>query len=220
MGTFLNLVGLRFGKLLVREIAGKTNQGIYRWLCVCDCGNLTVVRVTGLTSSNTKSCGCGVNAVGTKLKYKQLPNGTLKSDEYNTWKNMKSRCYSKNSKQYFRYGGRGITVCDKWRNDFIAFLNDMGCRPSPSHSLDRIEVNGNYEPSNCRWATKGEQSRNRRNNHLVFYNGKMYVVTDLAKEFGVTYQILGRHLNRGKTIEQAVQFFKTTSKTKNNLKPL
>jgi hypothetical protein len=108
-----------------------------------------------------------------------------KTPEYRAWSAMKLRCANPNNEQYHNYGGRGITVCDRWRQSFAAFLVDMGPRPSPRHSIDRIDNNGNYEPGNCRWATSREQNRNRRNNIVLTHDGRTMCLADWARELGV-----------------------------------
>jgi len=148
----LDLVGKKYGFLTVESYshsAGKTY-----WNCVCICGNKGVYVGSDITRKRNlefRSCGC-----------KRGKHGFSKTIEYRTWKRMRNRCNNKKTPVYPHYGGRGITICDRWTESFENFLADMGMRPSPKHSLDRIDVNGNYEPSNCRWATMPVQCSNRR----------------------------------------------------------
>src|SRR5690606_36633953 len=129
------------------------------WLCLCDCGNEKSVRADSLVSGRILSCGCyHKEAVSQRTRTHGLSN-TL---EYHIWENMIQRCTNPNHLAFGYYGGRGITVCDRWRNDFTAFINDMGPRPSNCYSVDRIDVNKGYEPGNCRWATRETQMRNTR----------------------------------------------------------
>lgn len=153
------LTGIRFGKLVV------LNQGphfgpLIGWYCLCDCGQLTHVRAGHLTSKRIRSCGC---LVGEKHgeAYNKSNEGRWVSKEYKAWSHAKARCLNKNNKKYPIYGGRGITMCQEWQRSYKAFLRHMGRSPA-GRSLDRIDVNGHYEPGNCRWATASEQSRNRR----------------------------------------------------------
>jgi hypothetical protein len=190
----------RFGRLRVLIPQGrKTNSkgnAIHGFaaLCVCDCGTLTAVRWTALYRNSTQSCGClhRDTVVATFTTH-----GHTGSAEYECWNHIKKRCLDPNAVGYQNYGGRGITVCARWRDSFTAFLEDMGPRPSPGHSIDRIDNEGNYEPSNCRWATRREQSRNRRTNVWVTYQGKSMVLADAARASGLSQSLLWRRLKQG-----------------------
>ena len=128
-----------------------------------------------------------------------------KTPEYNAWRNMKIRCYDENHDSFEYYGGRGIQVCDRWLDDFAHFLADMGLRPDGC-SLDRIDPDGNYEPSNCRWATVGEQARNKRSARVFSYKGRTQCIFEWAEEYGVNYHTLYKRLNRlGMTIDEALE---------------
>lgn len=152
----LDLAGKRFHRLQV--IARTKNRGRnVMWSCKCDCGIAIDVSSSSLSSGKNKSCGCF-----RREAMSQFRHGSVNTPEYNTWSSMLRRCNNANNRSYPRYGGRGIRVCDQW-NDFVGFLRDMGRKPSPDHSLDRIDNNGNYEPGNCRWATRVQQSRNSTN---------------------------------------------------------
>ena len=164
----LDVGGQRFGRLLVTEKRRRRNSGHIMWLCQCSCGNQTWVSASDLNSGNTRSCGCLrdelIAAVGTTHGHRRDRQWTV---EYTAWAGMIQRCTNPHTKGYACYGGRGITVCARWRNSFENFLADMGEKPSRSLSIDRIDNNGNYEPENCRWATASEQQKNRRPRQTV-----------------------------------------------------
>lgn len=162
MGKLVDLTGQRFGRLSVvsREQNNKNNKAM--WLCKCDCGNLKTILGSHLTSGNTQSCGCQRKDTMQKLLTVHGHNRRgQRSGEYESWRGMIERCTNPNHQAYKDYGGRGIVVCERWRN-FENFLADMGSKPSKEYSIERIDVNGNYELSNCKWTTKTEQSRNKR----------------------------------------------------------
>jgi len=156
--SFVNLTGNKYARLTVVDFAGSQGRKSL-WRCLCACGNEKIIRSDSLKSGSVKSCGC-------LSKEKTRERSTIHSGcgtaEYVAWQSMKARCYSKNAVEYPNYGGRGVTVCGRWKNSFIDFLGYMGKKPKPEYSLDRINNDGVYEPGNCRWATKTTQSRNTR----------------------------------------------------------
>ena len=156
--NFIDLTGKRFGRLVVERYTGSVGKKS-KWQCVCDCGNRTIVNGQSLTRLATRSCGCLFREiVGARFK----SHGKRYTPEYNTWCGMRQRCLNPNTTRWADYGGRGIKVCDRWMHDFPAFLADVGQRPSPRHSLNRVNNDGDYEPGNVRWALASEQMRNRR----------------------------------------------------------
>jgi hypothetical protein len=164
MPQIRELFGQRFGRLVANEIVGRSADRKVLWRCQCDCGQAVIVRSSKLTTGHTESCGC---LVGDQLRERKLVHGHKRrakvggqSRTYTTWSCMKRRCQSVENSNYRFYGGRGIKVCERWQT-FENFLADMGERPA-GKTLDRIEVNGNYEPGNCKWSTHSEQVRNRR----------------------------------------------------------
>ncbi len=169
---FTDLTEKRFGRWTVISESGRTPQGKTQWLCRCDCGNQAVVRRNNLTNGGSLSCGCLRREHGAKLGkqfgevntvHGYARRGTLISI-YNTWAHMRQRCYNPRDKAYRYYGGRGIIVCDRW-SKFENFLSDMGPKPE-GLTIDRIDTEGHYTPSNCRWATRQQQSANRNYNRI------------------------------------------------------
>lgn len=161
MGKLIDLSGLKFGKLTVIDSCGVDKDKKLIWNCLCDCGNSKKISGNSLRRGFTKTCGC---------KYKDGNNKThnlTKTVEYRVWADIKTRCLNKNCKNWKYYGERGIKISDDWLNSFVTFLNDMGKRPSKKHSIDRVDVNGDYCKENCRWVTIDIQSKNKRNSKTL-----------------------------------------------------
>lgn len=183
-----NLLGRRFGRLLVtEEMPSETTGSAKRkrciWKCVCDCGNIVNKKSEKLLQG-TMSCGCLHSESTSKINSK---HGMYQTDEHRAWRHMKNRCFNPNDRVYVNYGGRGITVCDRWKDSFENFYADMGNRPSKLHSIDRIDVNGNYEPANCRWATIKEQARNKRGTFYAEYNGERLPLKTWCERLNLDY---------------------------------
>jgi hypothetical protein len=155
----VDITGQTFGQLTVTGRAENRRGGEARWHCTCDCGGSTTTTGSNLRRGRTTSCGCAVARFNRQARTTHGGRGT---PEYEIWCSMIKRCENPNHHAYDRYGGRGIRVCPEWRSDFAAFLRDVGRRPRPELSLDRIDNNGNYEAGNVRWATAKEQAANRR----------------------------------------------------------
>lgn len=201
--------GLRFNRLLVVSLSHCKASRSY-WNCLCDCGNEVVVQSQHFIRGHTKSCGCLQREAAAAIR---RTHGMYLTAEYGIWRDMKQRCLDPNSSCFYRYGGRGITVCDAWQQSFEIFYESMGPRPSAKHSLDRIDNNGPYSPENCRWATNAEQSSNTRRNQLVTFEGKTKTITEWANELGIRPSTLNSRLCKYNwTVEEAL----TTPVTKRN----
>lgn len=196
-------VGKRYNKLtIIKRVDDKPygNQGRVRamFLCRCDCGVIKEIDWDSLKRGATVSCGCHKNKIsGDRFKTHELSN----TPEYISWKNMKARCYNKSNTSYKNYGGRGITVCDSWLNSFENFYRDMGEKPSPELSLERRDVNGNYERSNCYWATNTVQANNKTNNIYIEFNGVCKTLSEWSLSTGLPYDVLKRRKSRGWSVE-------------------
>lgn len=202
MGRFIDITGQRFGRLVVLKRAENFGE-CTAWLCRCDCGNEKVIRSSSLTNGRTKSCGCFNHEVRVNQKI-FLTHGMSHTRQFTIWTDMKNRCYVKTNPDYKNYGGRGITVCDKW-HALEGFWEDMKDGYKEDLSLDRINVNGMYCKENCKWSTPTEQSNNRRNNVIMTAFGVTDTLANLCRIFHVNYKtvfarIRYQHLN----IEDAI----------------
>lgn len=191
-----DLTSRKFGKLTVEKYAFSKN-GRAGWLCKCECGNEKVVSSGDLLYGQVKSCGCLHKATKHNLSNTKI---------YSAWKNIKARCYNKNSSHYNCYGARGISVCEEWKNNFMAFYNwSINNGYKEGLSIDRIDNNGNYEPNNCRWCDRITQANNTRTNHFITYNGKTQTITQWSRELGLSRGVLWNRIYCYKwTIERAL----------------
>lgn len=196
----LDLSGQRFSKLVALSTTGLKDHGTAIWRCVCDCGCYANVSTRNLRSGHTRSCGC---LKGGLVQHGETVTKEF-SAEYIVWQSMRHRVvWKNNSKDHERYQGRGISCCERW-NSYENFLSDMGRRPSPKHSLDRIDNNGDYEPGNCRWATKKQQARNRRTNRVIEYNGIILCVAEWSEKLGLAQATINQRLTLGWSAERAL----------------
>lgn len=191
--NFIDYTNQKIGSLLFLNYVGKS-----KWECICDCGHKFIINSQSIRKQNQRRCKyCFYK---TKKKH-----GISCTPEFQAWQHIKERCYNKENRMYKNYGGRGIKMCDRWIGDNGAynFFIDLGKRPSSTHSIDRINVDGDYEPNNCRWATKHEQMRNRTNNVVIEYNNEKMILTDWAKRLKISRGCLISRLKDGWSIEEA-----------------
>lgn len=197
--------GTKFGRLTVVGPAEKDEWGAVRWTCRCECGTPVVVKGTGLRRGNPKSCGCLNQDVtmGRSIRHGETRRGA-RSPEWSAWSSMIYRCHYPLNRSYPNYGGRGIVVCDRWRELFENFLEDMGRRPSPHHSLDRIDNDGPYSPENCRWSDNKAQHRNKRINTILEYAGKRMTLAAWAECTGIPSSVISHRILGSWTVERAL----------------
>jgi len=192
--NFQDLTGQVFGRLTVMSFDHCSAASKSMWKCLCVCGRTVIVDTSRLRGRVTQSCGCLQRERARKYATR---HGRSKTAEYRCWTSMIERCYQENRSDYCRYGGRGIVVCAKWRNSFSEFYDDMGPRPGPGYSIDRIDNDGNYEPSNCRWATLKQQARNKRTSLLVSFRGKTKTLAEWSEILNVPYGTLWNRVQSG-----------------------
>lgn len=208
----LDIVGKRFNKLVVmREVEPKLNKNGYKdrqFECQCDCGNVMIANGSSVASGNTKSCGC---LSLTRFQNLITKHGMRHTRLYRIWLGMKSRCYIRSVGSYENYGGRGIVVCEEWHDNFQAFCDWAMANgydenaPKGQCTLDRIDVNGNYEPSNCRWVDMKTQCNNKRNTRYLTYKGETTTIRELSEKYNVYYKTLVSRLKSGKSVEEAIE---------------
>lgn len=187
-----DLIGQKFGRLtVIGKNSERSPHRYVRWDCLCDCGGSITVVSNNLATGDTTSCGCYRKEVVTQA---QTTHGMSSTTEYSSWQNMLNRCTNPNEEAYKNYGGRGITVCERWLNSFENFFADMGFKPGPEYSIERRENNRGYSPDNCHWATRGEQNNNKRNNVLFEYNGETKTIKEWSVVSGINYDKLHARL--------------------------
>lgn len=210
MGKFKDLTGQKIGKLTVeKKIEGSKPT---KWLCKCDCGNYKEIFGSNLTRNHTTSCGCLAIKKRSERMKKNNPgkiHNLYHTRLHTIWTAMKQRCYSTSHIHYKNYGGRGITICEEWldkENGMLNFYNwAMANGYKENLTIDRIDVNGNYKPNNCRWITMQEQQNNKRNNYIIKYNNKEYTMTNLARKYNINPDRLSERLRNGWDLEKALK---------------
>ena len=206
MRKIRDLTGQKFGRLVVMGMSNKRgdNNRVY-WDCLCECGNIIKSLSFNLKNGGVRSCGCLRREKVGKINLVH-GFGRRKSkfiSEYHIYKSMIFRCLNSNNSAFFNYGGRGIQVCQRWLNSFEDFLEDMGPRPGPEYSIDRIDNNGDYCPENCRWATKIEQANNTRVNVRKVFNNEEMTITQWGRKLNIRVKVLESRFKMGWSIERA-----------------
>lgn len=198
-----DITGRRFGALVALGISGRGPRGHILWRCQCDCGNQHVAPGSRLLNGGCKSCGCQRSAMIGDARRKH--GYSRRSGEYKSWSGIIERCENPKNPAFGNYGGRGIQVCLRWRASFEAFLADVGPRPSRGHTIDRIDVNGNYQPGNVRWATWRTQAQNRRDVRLFSFDGRTLCLTEWARELDIPYlRLYNRIVRHGEPAEKVL----------------
>lgn len=198
-GKAIDISGQTFGRLTAIAPVDRTKCKHILWLCICECGAESVVRATYLRRGLTRSCGCLHRE---ELAERLTLHGMSGSLEYRTWQDMRERCENPNDGKHKHYGGRGITVCDRWQT-FEYFYADMGDKPA-GLTIDRINNDGDYTPENCKWSTRKQQQRNKRNNRLLTMNEQTLCIAEWAEKTGLGYYAIYHRLERGWPIEKAL----------------
>lgn len=201
MGRFIDLTGQRFGHLVVERKATPTKDGAVQWLCTCDCGTRKEIRGKHLRDGRSKSCGCYRVKNTAKMFTK---HGMSESRIYTIWVGMKDRCTNVHNVEYEQYGGRGILVCEEWQTfePFYEWAFANGYREELT--IDRVDNNGNYEPSNCRWSTYSEQANNTSRNHVLRFNDEEHTIREWEDILGVRPNTIRGRIWKGWTVEQAL----------------
>lgn len=204
MSALIDLTGKRFGRLVVL-FQDKTSKIGTKWYCMCDCGNKVSVFSVNLRKGNTNSCGC-LQAELTSKRSRIHGDGDGHERLYRIWKAMKERCYYPKNIDYSMYGGRGIFVCDEWKSSYVTFKKwALQNGYEANKTIDRIDVNREYSPSNCRWATPLEQANNTRRNVHITYKGITKTVSEWSKETGINAHTLAGRKRSGWTDEECIE---------------
>jgi len=192
------MIGKTFGKLTVVAVSSRQLVS-----CKCACGNEHTVRARSVIRGLTRSCGCLIRETASRPHPERRTHGMSGASEYNIWRTMIARCRNPNHIRYAIYGGRGIKVCERWQS-FENFYADMGPRPSPGHSIERGNNDGDYEPGNCRWADRFDQGRNKSNNRLLTHAGRTQTISEWSREVGIPFSVIRGRLLRGWSVARSL----------------
>lgn len=202
MGKLIDLTGRRFGRLVVLKRGNNDSSGGPAWVCICDCGNTKVVSGSELRRGRTQSCGCLQKGIVTKNNFR---HGEAREHLYTIWQAIKQRIYTKNSKHYKNYGGRGLTICEEWDKNYLAFKKwAIESGYSDGLTIDRIDNNIGYYPENCRWVNRKTQANNRRTNHFLSFHGEIKTISEWAETVQINKNTIIGRLTRGWSVERAL----------------
>ena len=202
MGIIIDITGRRFARLTVVAMAEERVHGRIAWHCRCDCGRELIVSGNALQANNTRSCGCyKLDTTGARRR----THGKSRTPEYKNWCAMKARCYDTNNQDYGHYGGRGIRVCERWKDSFENFLADMGTRPHPRSTIERKDPNKDYSPANCQWASQKQQTRNKRTSRMLTVDGQTKCIGEWAEQYGVRQHLIAQRIRQGWPEDAAVK---------------
>jgi len=204
MGKRIDLTGQRFGRLEVIHDAGRDKQNSANWKCCCECGNNIVVSSHSLRSGNTKSCGCLQKDIIKEIGYSNQIHGMSHTKIWRRWRDMKRRCFDNKVKAFKNYGGRGITVCKEWLNFEVFYKWAMENGYRDDLTIERTDNSGNYDPENCTFIPKPQQSKNRRGLHFVIFNGEKKTLNEWSRTTGIDRRVLGTRLRRGWSINRTL----------------
>lgn len=199
MPTIVNARGRYYGRLYVIKDAGRDRSGQARWLCLCECGRITATSGGNLRRGRQLSCGCLRDE---RASVRSRTHGETGTPTYRSWAAMLRRCRNPKCAAFKDYGGRGIAACDRWTS-YENFLSDMGVRPAGT-TLDRVDVNGDYCPENCRWATSDEQACNRRTTRRIEHDGRSMTISQWSRETGISRETIGRRIAAGWPVSRAL----------------
>lgn len=217
MGKINNLLGQRFGRLTVIEYAGKDKSNKAMWVCKCDCGNIKTIVGNNFVRGIVVSCGCKGKENREKAAKAAYKHGGRGTRLYRVWKNMRTRCYCEKFIEFDCYGGRGIKMCPQWEHDFSSFKEwALKNGYDDSLTIERIDVNGDYSPENCKWATYKEQANNKRNNSFIQYKNKLYTLTQFCEEFNLNYRNCYTRYKKGFTAQQLIDYCENLKKEVNS----
>lgn len=202
------MIGYKFNRLTVIEEVDRIHPKRPMYACKCDCGKMKNVEGRRLREGTIKSCGCLSKEL---TRIRSITHGMTDSSEYKTWCGIKRRCLNENDKRYPEYGGRGIKICDSWSNSFQSFFHDMGEKPE-GYSIERIDVNGNYEKSNCKWIKLSSQASNKRTNVKITHKNETKNLSDWSLETGIKAETISARIKRGWSIEKSLSIIPQLTK--------